>query len=78
MSQPHPFVSLLQDLREEAGWSRYEATRRAGLGEGAIRGWETARYGPTVHGLEQYAAVFGYRLALVPDPAADMPGEAAA
>ena len=70
-------VRHLQRLREKAGLSRYEATRRAGLGEGSILKWETGRYGPTVHGLQQYARLFGLRVELVAEAADHQVGEAA-
>lgn len=72
MTAPHPLIEKLRALREEAELSRRKTTRLAGLGEGAVLGWETGRYGPTVHGLEAYAAVFGLRVELVPDPDAQV------
>jgi DNA-binding XRE family transcriptional regulator len=77
MNRPHALVQQLQCLREQSGMTRYAATRQAGLGEGAIYGWETGRYGPTVHGLQQYARLFGLRVELVPDVPEEQVGEAA-
>lgn len=61
----HSLINELRLLREEAGLSKAEAARRAGLTEGAISSWEIGRYGATVHGLERYAAVFGRSLGLI-------------
>ncbi|MFF5261316.1 hypothetical protein ACFY4C_20430 [Actinomadura viridis] len=65
----HPLIVQLAQMRIANDISRNAAVRRAGLGATTVRDWEVGRCGATVHGLEQYAGLFGYRLALVPEHA---------
>lgn len=67
MNAPHPLVRQLQGLREAAGLSQYEPSRRAEVDGCTVRNWETGRYGPTVHVLEKLGAIFGMRLVFVPE-----------
>jgi transcriptional regulator with XRE-family HTH domain len=72
------FGQHLQKLRGEAGVSRRELARRAGVPESTLRSWESDRGFPGLQALLELARALGLpveRLAEgVEDPAEDEPG----
>jgi transcriptional regulator with XRE-family HTH domain len=72
------FGGHLRALREEAGLSRPELARRAGVPVSTLRNWEADRGFPNMPALLRLAKALGVRVERLTeeeeDPAADEPG----
>jgi transcriptional regulator with XRE-family HTH domain len=62
----HPLVEQLIQARKERGWSQTVLARRLNRGERAISHFEADPGGRNIGVIEEVAAEFGLRLALVP------------
>lgn len=62
----HPLVDELIQARKQAGWSQAMLARRLGKTARAICHFETDPGGRNVGVIEEIAAQYGLRLALVP------------
>ncbi|MGA4989941.1 helix-turn-helix domain-containing protein [Nonomuraea bangladeshensis] len=62
----HPIVTALKHAREERGWTQAELARRLWKTPEAVAFFENSPGGRKIASVEEVAALFGMRLALVP------------
>lgn len=66
MRPPHPILAQLADERRALGRSQAAVARQLPVSHVTVSFWETGRHQPRLEDLDRLAALYGYRLALVP------------
>lgn len=52
-------MNRIKELRQEAGISQLELSRKLSIGQGTISNWESGRYEPDIKSLQSMAEIFG-------------------
>lgn len=64
---PHPIAATLAHARREAGLSQARIAVRLHVNPKTVSNWERGYCEPTMADLSRWAALFGLRVALVPE-----------
>lgn len=64
--RPHRILSQLAAERRTSGRSQIAVARDLFVSDATLSFWETGRHQPKLEDLDRLAAMFGYRLELVP------------